>query len=799
MADTANADRRSAPSHTTVLLAAAVIAGLYFGRDLLIPLALAVLLTFVLAPLVGWTQRIGIPRVPSILFVVLLAAAGIGGVGLVVGSQVVELARNLPTYQQNISNKIRSLKEGVPGGGIFDRAAEAIRDLEKEFAREERGPPQPSAPEVRVRENRTALDMVGIWAVPLLGPVGIAGLVLVLVIFFLLGREDLRNRAIRLMGGELHATTEAIDEGSQRVSRYLLMQLLINTGTSIPFGIALYLIGVPNALLWAVLAIVLRFIPYIGPLIAALFPAIVAAAVDPGWTMLLWTIGVYVAMEAITNNFIEPRVYGASTGISEVAIIVSAVFWTALWGPVGLFLATPLTVCLAVLGRHVPRFHFLEVMLGKVPVLSPVEHFYQRLLAGDAGEATESAEKFTKDQPLAKFYDEVGLPALRLADQDRQRLVLTAERRAVITETVLEVIDDLEEVEEDEGKDAAAPAKGKEKPESRADKAATPPLAPPPPAAAPAATVLCLAARSGFDFAAASMMAQLLRRRGFEARALPADAISLSGISSLKVDGVDCICLSYVGLAGLAQVRHGSRRLRRHAPATPIVVGLWPGQGEGTEPGNLAKELRVSRVVHALGAGVDAILELTRPRAEIEQEPAAPADEAQRLAELRRLGLLDAPTEARFDRVTKRLAEAFGAPISLLALGNEEQQFWKTPSDDAANASGPRPPPSIFAHVVDENEMLVVEDVLKDKRFADDPFVRERGIRFYAGAPLRGDDGSAFGSVSVIDTVPRKVSEQERDLLRRAAAEVEEEIERGKQIGEEAAPAAAARRRGTAD
>lgn len=628
MAHPEHAEGGSAPSLTTLLIACAVIAGLYFGRDLLIPFALAVLLTFILAPIVGWLRRIGIPRVPSVLLIVLVASAGIGGVGLVVGSQIVELARNLPTYQQNIANKIRSLKEGVPGGNIFDRAAETIRDLEKEFAREsavDSGQPAKTAPEVRMRENRTTLDILGIWAMPLLGPVGTAGLVLVLVIFFLVGREDLRDRAIRLMGGELNATTEAIDEATHRISRYLLMQFIINGGTSIPFGIALYFIGVPNALLWAVLAAVLRFIPYIGPLIAALLPAIVAAAVDPGWSMLLWTIGVYVAMETITNNVIEPRVFGASTGISEVALIISAVSWTALWGPVGLFLSTPLTVCLAVIGRHVPRFHFLEVMLGKAPVLSPVEHFYQRLLAGDAVEATQFAETFTKERPLSEFYDEVGLPALKLAEQDRQRLALTPERRAVIIETILDVIDNLNDVQqEDEEKDSGKKkdkAEGKNEVVRESKEASTAPSAPAEPATGPAGTVLCLAARSGFDFAATSMMAQLLRQRGFEARALPAEAISLDGISSLNVDGVDSIFLSFVGLTGAARARHLVRRLRRRTRRTPIIVGPWPSQLEATEAENLAKEFKTTRVLRSLGEGMDAFAELAKRPADASQAP----------------------------------------------------------------------------------------------------------------------------------------------------------------------------------
>lgn len=769
MAQAAHSEMKSGSSLVPLIVSAGVIVALFYGRDLLIPFALAVLLTFVLAPPVAWLRRIGLPRVPSVLSVVLLAFVLFGGIGLVVGSQVVDLAEKLPEYRQNIAKKIRSLSESAPGGGIFGRAAETIRELERELHGKSGEPPQaappPQSPDRQARPETSTVALLGAWAVPLLSPLATAGLVVVFVVFILLGREDLRNRAIRLMGGELHATTEAMDEAARRVSRYLLMQLVINTGTSIPFGIALYLIGVPNALLWSMLAIVLRFIPYIGPLLAALFPATLAAAVDPGWGMLLWTLGVYVVMEAVTNNVIEPRLYGTSTGISEVAIIMSAIFWTALWGPVGLFLATPLTVCLAVMGRHVPQLAFLDVLLGKTPVLSPSQHFYQRMLAGDAVEGTHLAETFVKERPVVAFYDEVALPALSLAERDRQRAALAPERRAVVTETVLEVVDDLADDEEVEGdkKDEAEHENGN----------------------VLAGNILCLAARTGFDFAAASMLAQLLREGGFEARSLPAEALSLSAVASLDVTGVDVFCLCYVGFANTAHARHLLRRLRRRAHGKPAIVALWPRELQAPSVEALTDELKPARIVRSMAEALQVAGDLLRSGDNSYQQPPVPADEEERLGELHQLGVLDTPAEERFDRVTKQLAKDFGAPISLLSLVDEDRQYWKSqvglPEDLAVACQAPRGT-SICGHVVAQNEVLVIEDVLKDKRFAKNPFLRERGIRFYAGAPVRTRRGYAIGSICVIDVVPRKVGERDCQLIQSAARQVAEEIEGGSRM-----------------
>lgn len=801
MARTTQVEQKDRASLATLTIVAGVIAALYFGREVLIPLALAVMLAFVLAPAVTWLRRIGLPRVPAVVSVVVLAFVLIGGIGLVVGSQVVNFLENLPTYQQNISAKIRSLRESAPDGGLFDRAAETIRDLERELAgKKEEGPgaapPRAApAPQDSARQEPSLIAILGDWALPVLGPLGTAGLVIVFIIFFLLGREDLRNRAIRLMGGDVHAATEAMDEAAQRVSRYLLVQLLINTGTSIPFGIALYFIGVPNALLWAVLAVFLRFIPYIGPLIAALLPAAVAAAVDPGWGMLLWTVAIYVVMEAATNNFIEPRLQGASTGISEVAIIMSAIFWTVLWGPVGLFLATPLTVCIAVMGRHVPRLAFLDVLLGKTPALSPTEHFYQRMLAGDAVEGTQIAEAFLKERPLAAFYDEVALPALNLAERDRQRGSLAPERRAAITENVLEVIDDLAEHEDTQArnKENEAEKGGPEDKDEAREKTV------PPTRAEPVGSVLCLAARTGFDFAAASMLTQLLGKDGFKARSLPSEAISLDGIASLDVSGFDVLCLCYVGFANTAHARHLLRRIRRRAQRKPVVVAFWPRELRIPEPKVLSEALAPARIVCSAGDAANVVRELingpeeqkrsparvteiARNQDEPYQPPATPPDEEERLEKLRQLRLLDTPAEERFDRITRELARAFSAPFSLLSLVDQKRQYWKSqvglPADLAAAGEAPRKL-SICGHVVAENEMLVIEDVLKDKRCANNPFLRERGIRFYAGAPLRTSSGHTIGSLCVMDTAPRSCGDRERDLLKLAASQVVEEIERG--------------------
>jgi hypothetical protein len=300
----------------------------------------------------------------------------------------------------------------------------------------EQAEPQEPAREplpVEIVSRQNPVEILKNVIVPLAAPFATAGLIIVVVIFMLLEREDLRDRFIRLVGySDLHRTTEALQDAGKRVGRYLLMQLVVNTTYAIPITIGLWLIGIPNALLWGLLALVLRFVPYIGPAIAMLLPMLLALAVAPGWSMVLWTAGLFLVMELISNNIMEPWLYGSRTGLSSLAIIVAAIFWTWLWGPLGLVISTPLTVCLVVLGRHVPQFAFLDVMLGNEPVLEPHARLYQRLLAGDPDEATDYAEEFLEERYLVDYYDHIGIPALLIGETDRQRGVMTDEQRRQI-------------------------------------------------------------------------------------------------------------------------------------------------------------------------------------------------------------------------------------------------------------------------------------------------------------------------------------------------------------------------------
>ena len=409
--------------------------------------------------------------------VVLLAFLGIFAFGFVVAGQVSQLGASLPRYEYNIQEKIRSLRSSAPGGGLVERAAEVLRDLRDDIEEATEAPadedgssplePEASEPDpipVQIRQPDPApLQLLQTIVGPLIEPLATTGIVIVFVVFMLLQREDLRDRFIRLVGtSDLHRTTQALGDAAERVGRYLLMQLVVNAAYGIPIGIGLWLIGVPNPLLWGMLSIVLRFVPFIGPIIAAVFPLALSIAVDPGWTMLLWTAALFIVLELISGNIVEPWLYGASTGLSSIAILAAAIFWTWLWGPVGLLLSTPLTVCLVVLGRHVPQFGFLNVLLGSEPVLAPAESLYQRLLAGDPDEATERAEEYLRAHSILAYYEEVAIPALSMFEHDRARGVLSDERRAIVAAGALTLVDNLSEHEDANGQEEVeGPARNK--------------------------------------------------------------------------------------------------------------------------------------------------------------------------------------------------------------------------------------------------------------------------------------------------------------------------------------------------
>jgi predicted PurR-regulated permease PerM len=740
------------------------IATLYFGRDIFLPFALAVLLSFMLAPLVSWLRRVHIPRVAAVLLVVVSAVALTGALSVLVGSQVVNLANNLPNYQKTMQEKIRSIRTAAPGGGAIDRTTEVIQALGRELsgttdapsvrggALAKRSGTEPVP--VRIEESPDQQPMAVLQNVigPMLAPIGTAGLVIIFIFFVLLEPSDLRDRFIRLAGTDLHRTTGALSEAAERVSRYLLMQLIVNALYGVPLGIGLYLIGVPGAFLWAMLATLLRFVPYLGPVIAAVFPLTLAFAVDPGWDMLLWTATLVVALELVSNNVIEPWLYGSSTGLTPVAIILAAIFWTMLWGPVGLILATPLTVCLVVMGRYVPQLAFIDVLFGSDPVLSPEERLYQRLLAGNVEEAIELAEAEMQESSLPAFYDRVGLPALRLAENARERGA-TSEDRKKVADGVRAVVEDLAE---QDGKKDGEPAERQ-----------------------PQAPTLCIAGRGALDGAAALMLAHSLESRGIEARYLPAAAVTHEAIGRLDLDAVRVVCLVYLNPLPQAYARYVCRRLKRRMPQLKVALAVWNLAPEAGTAEQLAVNAGADIAPGGLEDAVRAIEEMARQAAPPLPPPPLPHQEQARLEALQASGALEPGRSARLDRVARKVADAFGTPIGLVTLIDDSCQLWKgaagLPDDLEKTRQGTRDT-SICTHVVAADAPLVVEDTMRDLRFADNPFLRERGIRFYAGVPLRTESRHVIGSLCVIDFKPRTLGPRELKLMQVIADELMAEL-----------------------
>jgi predicted PurR-regulated permease PerM len=577
------------------ILAALFIAALYFGREIFEPIALAILLSFVLGPSVGLLQRARVPRGLAVVGVVFLAFSVIFGLGTLIANQLTQLAGDLPVYQSTMREKIKSVRGVTASSGTLERAADMLQDLSRELDRPKddksvsrlgvpnaAGTTQPIPVEVR-QPDPGALENLRTLIAPLLNPLATTGIIIIFVIFILIQREDLRNRLIRLAGShDLQRTTAALDDAATRLSRLFLAQLMINATFGVVIAVGLTFIGVPSAILWGILAAVLRFVPYIGSAISAAFPLALAAAVDPGWSMLAWTLALFLGVGPIVSQVIEPLAYGQSTGLSPVAIVVSATFWTALWGPIGLILATPLTVCLVVLGRHVERLEFLDVIFGDRPALSPPEMFYQRMLAGDPTEAAGKAEEFLKEKSLSSYFDEVALKGLQLAQADAKRGALDQARMTKIRDAVTEFASDLS-TQEDSIPEVASPTMDAEAAaavEAVRDTAMSSNLPVVQKADLPLnwqgqCPVLCLAGRTPLDEAAAVLFAQLANAHGLGARVESADALSTTNISKLEITGVAIICLSYLDASSPAHMRYSVRRLRRKFPKTTIMLGCW--------------------------------------------------------------------------------------------------------------------------------------------------------------------------------------------------------------------------------
>ena len=616
----------------TAILTVIIIMLLYFGREIIIPIALAILLSFVLAPLVGLLQFIRIPRGLAVVSVVITAFALIFAMGSLLANQLTQLAGDLPRYQSTISEKIQAFRDTTAGRGTLERASGMLKDLSKELDKPKEAatalgggaspnatqPPKPVPVEVR-QPDPGALESLQSLISPLLHPLATTGIIVIFVIFILLQREDLRNRLIRLAGShDLQRTTAALDDAASRLSRLFLIQLLLNGSFGIIIGSGLWLIGVPSAILWGILAAVLRFVPYIGAAIAAAFPLALAVAVDPTWSMLLWTLALFVVVEPVVGHVIEPMVYGHSTGLSPVAVVASATFWTALWGPIGLVLATPLTVCLVVLGRHVERLEFLDVMFGDRPALSPPEIFYQRMLAGDPTEASEKAEEFLKERSLSSYYDEVALKGLQLAQVDAERGTLDPVRLTKIRDAISEFANNISELDDrqmpkvnsttDAEVTSAVETVAEDAPYENLPILSKEDL---PPEWRSEHPVLCVAGRTLLDEAAATMLGQLSTAHGLAARVEAANALSTANIFRLETAGVAIVCLIYMDASSPAHMRYSVRRLRRKLPKATIILGCWLKDMEPAALETLREGAKADLAAASLGQAVKLCIEAT--------------------------------------------------------------------------------------------------------------------------------------------------------------------------------------------
>jgi predicted PurR-regulated permease PerM len=588
--------RGMVPGSLAMLNAAAVaVAALYFGRELLVPMVLAVLLAFVLAPAVVLLQRARLGRTLPVFIAVLLAFAVIGGIGLVVYRQAASLAGGLETYQTAILAKVARLPIG------HELSAQLTASLSSVLGKPDHGLPSTPSLQSGLQTSRTKVAVVPLSAhgtpatpnaeptalviartvvQPLLGPLATFGVVLIFVIFVLLFREDLRDRLVRLMGRQdLHRTILAMNDAARRLSRFFLFQVAINAGFGAFIGAGLATAGLPNPVLWGILAALMRFVPFLGTFIAGAPPLLLALAVSPGWGLALAVLLLFAISELIMGQVIEPLLYGHSTGLSPIAVILAATFWAFLWGPVGLLLATPLTVCLVVIGRHVESLQFLEVMLGDGPPLDAEETFYQRALEGNGRVLADQARQAVARTGLPDYYDRVALRGLSLAQSDLARDALAFDRLEAVHQQIDTLLTTLGQT--------AAPAD------------ATPP---PPAGWREDGAILCIPARGQLDDLAAKMAMQVLQGAGFGARCDTNLILGARQAAPETLAHVRLVCLSVLEQGSSpSAIRYLLRRIARQMPNAVAVVGLWHADGESPTLAALRAEGTQEMIVLSLG------------------------------------------------------------------------------------------------------------------------------------------------------------------------------------------------------
>jgi predicted PurR-regulated permease PerM len=547
------------------LVLAVTVLILYFARELLIPFAFALTLSFLLAPAVSRLELRRVPRVLAVAITGILAFTIICGVGYVVARQLLNVARSLPEYRLNIQKKLASVHSSA--GQSFEGAVNAIEDISGDFAKSA-GPstPTPQQPSTQIQPvrvidpSRTQLQSATEILMRFLRPIGTFGVVIVFTIYLLMKREDLRHRILLLAGmGRISVMTQALQDAATRISQYLLFQAAVNAAYGTCFGFGLFLIGVPNATLWGVLAAILRIIPYVGTATSLILPLIVSIAIFPSWVPPLLILGLFLTLELTSTNFVEPWLFSSRTGISSLALLAMAIFWTLLWGWPGLILSTPLTVCIVVMGRYVPQLSFLHTLLGTDAELSTEALFYERLLAMDQQEAHAVANRFLEGKPLVELYDSVLIPALSLVEQDRHQGNLDDVRCNFFFLTIGELVAELTDYRQKELSNGPTPA---EPPPYRSSRQSD-------------FAVVCISASDQADELTTHMLVQLMERAHHQTIHLPAASVSSEILDSLSNEPNTVVFISALPPFAFSQARAICQRVRLHLPHNRIVIGLW--------------------------------------------------------------------------------------------------------------------------------------------------------------------------------------------------------------------------------
>jgi predicted PurR-regulated permease PerM len=559
-------DRKEILRAANFVTAAVIVTALYFASEVLIPITLAALLTFILAPLVNLLRQIRIPRAAAVVVTVVLALGIITGIGAVIGTQIADLARELPNYQTTLEKKLLHLRQSTvaPLSRALSRfqptAEQQAQGTASQSNNAARSTPDQKPVPVEVQQPPLSPVQVGTKVLqPVMHPAATLVIMLVVTIFALLYREDIRDRVIRVFGrGDLTRTTSAMDDAAHRLSRYFLAQLAINSTFGVVIAIGTYLIGVPHPILWGVVGAVLRFVPYLGAWIAAALPTLLAVTVDPGWSMALMTVALYAVTEFFAGQILEPLLYGHSTGLSPIAVIIAAIFWTWLWGPVGLIISTPVTLCAVVLGKHIEQLSFIDVLLGSRAALRPSESLYQRLLAGDADEAEDQLTDFAKEHGLVDYYDNVAVEALQLATADFKSRKLSPPAAGELRSTFEELIE-------------FARAMGDQKSKDGSDGLGMAPRI------AADAEIVCFSGRGPFDSLAALMLSHLFGLHGIEVNTSFEEFISRENPNSVESNNNRLVFLLYLDARGLlTNARLLIRRLKERNPKTTVLLGLVP-------------------------------------------------------------------------------------------------------------------------------------------------------------------------------------------------------------------------------